>query len=891
MDRLIWRFFQVPCIDGVTVSMGSARGAWPGFILVAMLFLLAPAVQPVLESLPNPAGSSASTLILDVDRTTITADQALLFQAELRDGAGQVVSGAINWTVTNGSMEETGLFIPWTSGTVNVTAEHQGLMASRQITVEAGRPVDLELTLTETPVAGTPFRLNALGVDAKGNQKPLNSVSWSIDGVHQGVGSPVVVVDRPGDVVVGMRLFDIESSAVVEVIPGEPVEIVFPAGLSMRSGQGLQLKPLLLDANGFSMPYDVVGGLRWASDHGVVDNDGVFFPTRPGVWNVTATSVAGNLSANGSVAVLPADAALLAIQLDGNASALRAGQAVVLQALLSDSLGASAPVDVALANWTIPSGQVAASADGPVWTPVDIGPVRLQVQDSGLTAVLDVEVVFGDVLRLDVGTSHDAPTAGDDVVLTARAVDQAGNRRNVNATWSVIEGSEADVIFGNGVAFVEPSSVGDWRLDATWLNPSTNASYTASWTATVGPGRLAAITFVLETKLVPADRAVDLSPRLTDAYGHAISGVALNWTVDGEDATFALRTSQGSWAPTSLGGHVIRANADGVFGLVRLTVEPGAASTLSLEEDLPERLVAGVPVEFHLDRVDLHGNVGPAVNLSTDVNASVLVLEPSTSGPGYWTVLPKMAGSHSISLLSDEAVLNLDLLFEPGTAVRLFVEVDGRNMAQGETALVSVHGVDVHGNRVSFTKADVSLACNAGTVSHLVDATWIVDLRRAGTDRSCTAETSDGLQAQTWFEVESVLLGGALGSSNSVVGFSGVLLLALMALLLVMLRRQGSEVVEDLFDEDQTGLVEEDVFEKDVVKIEVETEAMESGAMTAPTLEPDLMAAMAQEATSTGVMQAVVGTEQGATGWYVDANATMQHWTVGDDGSWTRTEG
>ena len=47
---------------------------------------------------------------------------------------------------------------------------------------------------------------------------------------------------------------------------------------------------------------------------------------------------------------------------------------------------------------------------------------------------------------------------------------------------------------------------------------------------------------------------------------------------------------------------------------------------------------------------------------------------------------------------------------------------------------------------------------------------------------------------------------------------------------------------------------------------------------------------MAQEATTSGVMQAIPGTEQGATGWYVDANATVQHWTVGVDGSWTKTQ-
>ncbi|MEC7460909.1 MAG: hypothetical protein VX891_02360, partial [Candidatus Thermoplasmatota archaeon] len=594
-------------------------------------------------------------------------------------------------------------------------------------------------------------------------------------------------------------------------------------------------------------------------------------------------------SANGSVAVLPADAAMLDIELDGDPMSLRAGQPVTLRALLSDSLGASAPVDVSLSNWTIPSGQVAASDDGPLWTPVDIGPVRLQVEDSGLTATLDVNVVFGDVVRLEAATSHDAVTAGDDVVLTARAVDEAGNRRPVNATWSLAVGQEDDVVLTPGIAFLEPSSIGTWSLEATWLDPSTNATYSTAWTTDVEHGRLASITFDLDANLVPADRAVDLSPRLADAFGHPIDGVALNWTVDGADATFDLRTSGGLWAPTTLGGHVIRANADGVFGLVRLTVEPGAASMLELKEALPDRMVAGVPVELHLDRIDLHGNVGPAVNVSTNVNTSVLTLEPSTSGPGYWTMTPKMAGSHAVALQSDEAILSLDVSFDPGMAVRLFVEVDGRLMAQGETALVSVYGVDVHGNLVSFTKEDVSLSCNAGSISHLVDATWVVDLRKAGTDRSCTAETNDGLQAQTWFEVESVLLGGALGSSNSVVSLGGALLLGVLALMVVLLRRQSLEVVEDLLDEDQTDLVDgED--QKSIVDLAAEADVIEDAKMVEPTLEPDVLSAMAQEATTSGVMQAIPGTDQGATGWYVDANATVQHWTVGADGSWTRTQ-
>ena len=69
-----------------------------------------------------------------------------------------------------------------------------------------------------------------------------------------------------------------------------------------------------------------------------------------------------------------------------------------------------------------------------------------------------------------------------------------------------------------------------------------------------------------------------------------------------------------------------------------------------------------------------------------------------------------------------------------------------------------------------------------------------------------------------------------------------------------------------------------------------EADVIEDGEMVEPTLEPDVLSAMAQEATTSGVMQAIPGTEQGATGWYVDANATVQHWTVGGDGSWTRTQ-
>jgi len=687
------------------------------------------------------------------------------------------------------------------------------------------------------------------------------------------------------------------------------VAFVFTEGLSMRSGEGLQLRPELVDANGFSMPWSEVGGVQWSSNHGVIDAEGVFFPNRPGVWNVSVHAVEGNISGNGSVSVLPADAALLDIEVEGGANTtLPAGEEVELEALLSDSLGARAPVVVPLTNWSIPSGRVAAGPNGPLWTPTDTGTFVLTVSDAGLMASRTVTVGFGAVVGMHVASTHATVTAGDSVVLTAVAEDLAQNHMVVNATWSMSEGDGSSLVVANGIAFLEPKDLGAIALHAEWMSPTTNTTFTGTWSTMVEPGRLARIGFDLEQNLVPADVAVDLSPVLTDAFGHRLDGIALNWSVDGIDVTDAMRTSNARWAPSSLGGHVVRANADGVFGLVRLTVEPGRASTLVLDDAVGPTLVAGVPIEVRLDRIDLHGNMGPAINVSTDLDPSVVVVEASTTGPGWWSVLPKQAGPLALTLLADDAELLLDLDVVPGAAVRLFVEVNGTSMSQGGTALVDVHGVDVHGNLVEVDDASVRVTCTAGGVDHLVDGTWVLDLDRSGDDRSCTVTSTEGLIAQTWFEVDAVLLGGVFGSSNTVVSLAGLLLLTVAGLLLAMLRTQEGDDEASLEPQDQTAMVEA-AEAKTVVDLDGAANASAPPPAPAssapspvpsasappsddaqPSLSPEARASMAEQAATTGVMVALEGTAQGSTGWYIDANGAVQHWTVSPDGGWVKTD-
>ena len=96
--------------------------------IVVVLFLLASAPfnpsATLLDAEHTPSRAPAVAMSLDVSRTTITADQALLVSADLRDAAGQPVQGAVNWSVSNGSIEATGLFVPWSAGSVQITGEH-----------------------------------------------------------------------------------------------------------------------------------------------------------------------------------------------------------------------------------------------------------------------------------------------------------------------------------------------------------------------------------------------------------------------------------------------------------------------------------------------------------------------------------------------------------------------------------------------------------------------------------------------------------------------------------------------------------------------------------------------------------------------------------------------
>ena len=85
---------------------------------------------------------------VEIDQTpplSIDADSQIQFTATLYDASNSTVSGTIEWSSTNGTIDGAGLFTPWAAGNITITANSEGVSDFINITVEPGWPATISL--------------------------------------------------------------------------------------------------------------------------------------------------------------------------------------------------------------------------------------------------------------------------------------------------------------------------------------------------------------------------------------------------------------------------------------------------------------------------------------------------------------------------------------------------------------------------------------------------------------------------------------------------------------------------------------------------------------------------------------------------------------------------
>ena len=859
--------------------------------LLCILLMFVP-----LTSLPVAAAGPAAQVVITTPSTSISSDGVLQLDATIYDALNNVVEGDITWSSTNGTVEEGGLFFPWSAGQVTIRAEHAGFNDTVVLTVEAGWGQSIEINTTTSPKAKQPFQLQANLLDSHGNPRSGQGVVWSVDGEYVGQGQPLWTAPTLGLYEVIARFDQMEQQVTMEAIAGDPFEFLFEENLVIRSGFGVKLNPTLVDSFGQEMNDTLAGMKAWTAENGSITSEGYFFASAPGFWNISVR--AGSVFGNGTIRVIPADAAIVSIQIVPEQTTYQSGEVYRLDAVRTDSSGYTSPVPVPIGNWSVGNGAVAQVGDEVHWTPGKVGSFTMEVVDSDIAASKVVSVIHGSAVSTQLVASLPRLSAGLQVALVHEATDEFGNIWQVDGNISKKSNDQSTTEIFSSYATFTPKLTEAIHFSATYFDNSTGILHQSEYQEFVEPGRLAFIILPESGTEVKADSYLQFNPTFTDTYGNTIAFVAVNWTIDGVDSTLDLLMSDGKWYPTEIGEHEIRANADGVFAAVRINVITGSENTLATDAGDTLTITAGVPSDLYVEIVDVHGNVAPAEDVQL-VESGFISIEPSDTGRGYWQLDGVTSGTYEVELQQGNASIILPLTILPGNPVRVLTSVSNESLSQGEVTLLMVWAEDSQGNRVEVVPEQTSITCSSGKASHVKSDTWEIELEEAGTDRSCTVAWS-GLISQQFYDVESVLLGGALGSTNTAMSIGLVFLLMIFAVLIVLIRRGSSK--EEEWDEYDDEYEYEDEYEDDEEDDETSSELAApteeepitppqiTSGESAPTIEDALRQELAVKATQIGVMQAAPGTNQGETGWYVDASTELQQWNVGSDGSWSRLQ-
>ena len=858
--------------------------------LVALVLLgtLSTNVPTLLEEEPAiQRTGTADRVVIDDPPASMSADEVVSFEALIYDPVNNLVSGEISWSTSNGSITEDGLFYPWSAGLVEIIAEHDGLRGYHNITVEAGVPTSIEITRLNVGVLES-TTMTADLLDARGNRMPgAASMVWDINGEYIGHGQPTWAAESIGDYDARVRYNQLETRATITVAAGAPHEFVFDDPLMVRAGTIQKITPHLVDINGYEMPLSTVGSLAWFAENGSFNAQGEYLATNTGDWLITVS--AGNITGSTTLHVIPGDAVASELMVVDAPETFMAGESYELVFERRDANGYIGFVSPSIHAVTASSGGLSVDDDARVfWNPSATGPAVITGVDGTVSSSLTLDVEHGRAIDVGFQISPREPAAGDQVVLELMAEDVKGNRWVVDGTIAMTMGDEAELTPDTSFVLLQAQRAISWRFDGSWFDNTTGAMFATDAAFDVRPGRLAFINLDGEGSQVPADGELALNPAFFDAYGNELGDIALNWTLDGKDITLDMLLNDGRWTATTVGGHELRVNADGVFATVRLTVVTGDAHALVTDADEGLVVNAGVPHDLFIQVVDIHGNIAESTSVTTMLNASIGELDVSPTGLGYWQFTGKKVGSFELVLEDEGALHTIPLTVEAGAPIRIQASMSRAAIAEGDVVLMNAFATDAYGNTLSIPKENTSVTCTSGPASFVTNGTWEVDIENGGTDRSCTIRWS-GLLAQTFYDVDEVLLGGAVGSTNTAMTMAAVLLFLLLAVLVTLTRKAAEaaqasedEWMEETFDEDEDDEVEEVGQSSEVVD---DTPLHERHGLTL-----ESMKALAEEAGKVGVMQATPSTVQGQTGWYVDVSEELQYWEVTPDGEWIRHE-
>ena len=430
--------------------------------IILTLIILAPLSMVVSADTSARTHGCNATVDAAVHHITISpsgplsmpADQALNITATPYNSAGTELNVAIEWSSSSGSLQNFGggsaRWYPQTVGAQTVTACNGEIETVLNVNVQPGVPLTFELSVSQENVtADDTLSLTPLLRDQFGNGWIPNIpfVNWNLpDGVDISLpndGTPPILTPGPvGAMTVSVDWDGWAGSTSFNVSRGVVVSVFIQHVSNQVSSDDLvDLCALYTDQRGNTWSTNA----SWSTYAGLADgalssfmDECIVFDAGPiGDWIVEIDDQNG-MTDSLTLSVEPGR--LAQINLDNLTTEIHIGDFYLLEAEGFDAAGN--PVTVDGWNWTVTDGPstdpIVPDGDGITFVPDKVGQHTIQVMAAGRVQAIDVEVLSGIPVSLEIevldglGTQSPVIVTGLSLDLLLYGVDENGNRNPID---------------------------------------------------------------------------------------------------------------------------------------------------------------------------------------------------------------------------------------------------------------------------------------------------------------------------------------------------------------------------------------------------------------------------------------------------------------------------
>ena len=273
---------------------------------------------------------------------------------------------------------------------VEITAEHNGLVATHNVTVEAGVPTSIEITRLTMGVL-EPTSLTADVLDGRGNRMPgPATMVWDIDGVYAGLENQHGRQKSSGRFMLGFASINLRPE---QPSPSLPVHRMRSCLTSLCWFEPEPSKPSRLPRGHQRLRNAALrrGVLGLVCRKRVFNAQGEYLATNTGRWLITVSS--GNITGSATLQVIPGDAVASSLMVADAPTTYMAGESYELVYERRDANGYIGFVSPPIHSLTASSGGLSVDDEQRVyWNPSGTGPATLTGMDGTVSTMLELNV-------------------------------------------------------------------------------------------------------------------------------------------------------------------------------------------------------------------------------------------------------------------------------------------------------------------------------------------------------------------------------------------------------------------------------------------------------------------------------------------------------------------